>query len=428
MILRCRYSLSDDLAFVEGIDMRIDGDRIVESGPGLVPRGGERVVDLPDGIALPGWINAHAHLELSGMRGVLPREVGFVPWVRALVRERRAKDEAWFDAGIDEGLAESLDFGTTAIGEVTTSGKTSARVPDSGAAVWLFEEAIAFDPSRADAVADAMASRVAATPERHATRRRAVAPHAPYTVSESLLRQLGNYANRHGIPISVHASETPDELQMFATGDGALFEFLNELGEIPSGWRAPGTTPIEWLEAIGFLACRPILVHVNYLTDDDIARVRRAGSVVVFCPRSHRFFGHRDHPFVRLRAAGIPVALGTDSLASNDSLCMLAEVRELHRQFPDVPFEGLFDCAFRAGARAFGGPTRSGSTRGDLGSLFPGARADVVVYDAGRPIADARAGAAYVLEEAERPDLVVAGGVVVRARGAARDLVESPEE
>ncbi len=428
MILRCRHSLSDDFTFAQGIDLRIEADRIVERGPRLAPRDGERIVDVPDGIALPGWINPHAHLELSGMRGALPREVGFVPWVRELVALRRGKDEAWFDAGIDAGLAESLDAGTTAIGEVTTSGRTGARVPATGAAVYLFEEAIAFDPARADAMAAAMASRVEGTPEGHATRRRAIAPHAPYTVSESLFGKLGDYATRRRIPISVHVNETPDELRMFASGDGALFEFLEGLGEIPRDWSPPGMSPIAWLDAIGFLACRPVLVHANYLTDDDIARVRRAGSVVVFCPRSHRFFGHRDHPFARLRAAGVPVALGTDSLASNDSLCMLEEVRELRRQFPDTSPEALFDCAFGAGARALEGAAASGSSE-ERGRLRVGSRADVVVYVADRPVDDPHAAAAYVLEEADRPHLVVAGGVVVRAREPwLRDLVESPEE
>ena len=414
MLVRARFMLGESGHFEEGITLRVQEDRVVERSVALSPREGEPVVDLGNAMVIPGWINAHAHLELGELRGALPRGVGFVPWVRELVAKRRGKGEAFFDRSIDTGLVEALDFGTTTLAEVTTTGRTAARygarpdVPNAreGIRLFLFEEAIAFDPGRAPATLEHVTARVESIARDEPLRRRALAPHAPYTASAELLHALGGYAARHRIPLSIHVSETLDELRMFASGDGDLYGFLDDLGEIPAGWKAPRCSPIEWLDRVGTLALRPLLVHANYLDDHDIGLIRRSGATVVFCPRSHRFFGHEPHPVRRLRAAGVSIALGTDSLASNDSFSMRAEAAELASRYGFSP-EDTIAMAFEGGARALG--------RSDLGRLSPGAKAELAVYATGAT--DPRGAAAELLDSAraeERPLAVFGAGTWLR--------------
>lgn len=406
MLIRARAVLSRRHRFDGGDSVRIDGDRIVECGTGLSPHGGERVVDLGEACLLPGWINAHAHLELSRLQDRLPRGSGFVPWVRELVAIRRAEGVELLEQGIDAGIRQSIRAGTTTLAEVTTSGLTAARVAASGTTTFLFEEAIAFDPARSAETMTAIRARVEAIDTGEPMRRRAVAPHAPYTVSRELLGELADYAVESKIPISIHASETPEEIRMFSSGDGPLFDFLAGLGEVDETWPVPRLSPIAYLDSIGFLAARPLLVHCNYLGEADVECIRRSGAPVVFCPQSHRFFGHREHPFERLRAAGVPVALGTDSLASNDSLSMLDEVRELCRQFPATEPSSLLEAAFAGGAHALG-------VAGEVGAIAPGMRADLVAYVIDEIGDDPDQRIDVLLADGGLPDLVVAHGVVL---------------
>jgi cytosine/adenosine deaminase-related metal-dependent hydrolase len=136
------------------------------------------------------------------------------------------------------------------------------------------------------------------------------------------------------------------------------------------GFNPPGTSPIKALAEAGFFDRARLVAHGNYLDEVEIEILRRSRSTVVYCPRSHDYFGHRDHPCRRLLAAGAAVALGTDSLASSPSLSLLDEMRFLHRRDPGLPGEVLLAMATSAGADALG-------RRGETGRLAPGEWADL---------------------------------------------------
>lgn len=408
MILRSRFILGSDRRLREAEELGIRDGRIVARGPAgsLSLAQGEERVDLGDAVLLPGWINAHAHLELTGLEGRLPAGAGFVPWVRALVRERRALPPGAFDEAIASGARRALRSGTTVLADVTTTGRSASVLDARALLVAVLEEAIDLDPRTAGATAEAMRRRVESVPAGDAGRLRGLAPHAPYTVSAPLFERLARIARDTGSLSSVHVCETPEEIEMIRSGRGALFDFLAELGEIPEGFEPHGDTPVAYLDQLGYLGVRPLLVHANYLTGDDVARIRRCGATVVFCPRSHRFFGHRDHPLPRLREAGIPIALGTDSLASNDSLSMLDEAREVARRFPAFAPEEILEIAYGGGARALGVETR-------CGSLEPGFRADAAAYRLGSP-RSAQDALETLFARGGDPEVVVAAGELFR--------------
>ena len=141
---------------------------------------------------------------------------------------------------------------------------------------------------------------------------------------------------------------------------------------LPENWTPPGLDPVSYLEQSGVLESPVLLIHCNYLDGDSMRKILSSRSSVVYCPRSHNFFGHTNHPVRELLDLGVNVALGTDSLASNDSLSVLDEMRFLFQSRKDLKAEEIFRMATLNGAAALG----FGST---LGRLRRGHWADLTV-------------------------------------------------
>ena len=139
-------------------------------------------------------------------------------------------------------------------------------------------------------------------------------------------------------------------------------------------WKHPGLSPINYLNKIGFLNNECILIHCNYLTEDEIGTIEKSKSNVVFCPRSHEFFRHKEHPFSLLKDRGINIALGTDSLASNDTLSILDEMKFIRSSYPEIEPNYIFRMGTIAGAVAL-------QMDDHIGQLHPGYYADVAVID-----------------------------------------------
>jgi cytosine/adenosine deaminase-related metal-dependent hydrolase len=191
-------------------------------------------------------------------------------------------------------------------------------------------------------------------------------------VRASLFHQAARLARSAHAPLAVHLAETQAELDLLHHRRGPFVPFLEELG----AWAPDGLadSPRRVMQLCDQRVPK-LFVHGNYLAPS--ARVPRR-STVVYCPRTHAFFGHPPHPFRDLLARGVRVALGTDSLASNPDLDLLAEARFLHRLHPDLPGELLLRLATLAGAEALGWDD-------EAGSLAPGKSADLVVVPLSAP-------------------------------------------
>jgi cytosine/adenosine deaminase-related metal-dependent hydrolase len=199
-----------------------------------------------------------------------------------------------------------------------------------------------------------------------ATIRPGLTPHAPYSVRDDLFLRAGLLARSAGVALSVHLAETGAELELLAYHSGPFVAFLTELGV----WDADGlSADLQRVVNLCDQHVPQLFVHGNYLPPG--LHLPPRGSVV-YCPRTHAFFGHAPHPFRDLLSRGVRVALGTDSLASNPDLDLLAEARFLHRRHPDLPGATLLRLATLAGAEALGWAD-------ETGSLEPGKSADLVV-------------------------------------------------
>ncbi len=326
-----------------------------------VARHCSRRIDLGDVLLAPGWVNAHAHLELGALAGRTPRAAAFGAWVRTVLAEKSRCVAAQFETAVLDGARVSLAGGATTVADIDSTGATSRVGAQLAGRVWAMRELLdAHDAARTPGELARVRRKLRCGAHLH----EGFSPHAPFTVSPALARGISALARRRGAPVAVHWSETEAEIEWLRNGAGPLAALLG-----PS----PRCSGLELLAQAGLLRAPLALVHGNHPQRGEPERIARAGAVVVHCPGSHAWFGRAPFAWRRYLRAGCTVALGTDSLASNESLDMRRELRLARAAAPWLPLECLFDAATVAGAQALG-------ERGSLGELSPGALADFAAY------------------------------------------------
>jgi cytosine/adenosine deaminase-related metal-dependent hydrolase len=194
-----------------------------------------------------------------------------------------------------------------------------------------------------------------------------VSPHAPYSVGGGLYKEVHRFARERNRVFSSHVAETKEEVELLTYGSGCFRDFLERLRAPP--FKSPHKSPVGWLLELGVLSPLTEVIHANYLSEDDISLVADSGASVTYCPRSHAFFAHEPHPVRELLCRNISVALGTDSLASNESLSMFEEMAFLKTNRSDVTEAEILWMATLGGARAL---------HLNVGALRPGFKADLI--------------------------------------------------
>jgi cytosine/adenosine deaminase-related metal-dependent hydrolase len=320
------------------------------------------LVDAGDVVLTPGLVDAHSHLELSGLRGRLPRTGSFTGWIQALLRERAALDPERIAADIRAGADRLLATGTTACGDIDSGSDVARALTRHPVRMRSYREVLdANDPTR---TASALRAFDAWAPRRARTAR-GVSPHAPYTVSDALFRALALRARRKKLAVAIHWAETEEESRWLEHGDGPMSALLAQ---------SPRTRGLDAIDACGLLGARTALVHGNHPGVDDRRRIAASGAVLVHCPGTHAFFARESFDLRAWFDAGVEVALGTDSLASNADLDMRREMQLLRAAHPWLAPARAWDMATRSAARALGFVGRAGE-------LVPGAWADVCAHE-----------------------------------------------
>ena len=310
-----------------------------------------KVIDWGSAIILPGLVNAHSHLELSRWKRRAGGPGTFTVWLQDLIGKRRKWSREDFLESVREGALLSLSAGTTLVGDISTAGVSGEALKTEKLRKVVFEEVLSFAPDQADDCLAGLRRRLQRT-ECDSLLNSGVSPHAPYSVSPRLYREVAELARAMGLRLATHVAESREELEFLARGTGDLRSFLTGLDAWQAGWVAPGMPPVPYLDGLGCLEQPAILVHCNYLDEDSMALVLSRSCSIVYCPRSHAFFGHDPHPVRRLLDMGINVAIGTDSLASNDSLSILDEMRFLFRTRKDLKCDEILRMATLNGAVA----------------------------------------------------------------------------
>lgn len=360
----------------------IEEDRILSVGRQAdLARGirrGERW-DLGETALLPGLVNCHTHLELDGSPAPA-RQEAFVPWVVRLIDRRRATPLAEQAKTAEAGALALIRSGTTCVGEVSSTGQSLAALLDVGLRGIVYREVVGLPPEEAKERLAAAWAEVRVMRETARGRPLAIglSPHSPYALSESLIRACGDLVRRAGLPATMHVAESPAETAFVTGGDGPIPRLLYPaVGCATPPPRQPARSPAVYLERLGVADWCPLWVHVVHVDEADcrfMASTRRIA--VAHCPRSNRKLSERAAPIPSLLAHGIPVGLGTDSLASAPSLDLWEEMRAARAEHGDrLSAAAILEMATLGGARALGQADR-------IGSLTAGKQADMIAVAA----------------------------------------------
>ena len=375
-ILRARHVAPMSSPLIADGAVRIEAGRIVAVGRFAdVGRAGGRVDDLGDVVLMPGLINAHVHLELShAVAGESPASFG--EWLLRIVTRRVSLSAEAFAEAVTSatraGAAESVRAGVTCVGDISREcALTRAALRASPLRVVSFGEVQALARRRV-----LLEQRIAeAVDDRDATDRLSIAisPHAPYTVEPAAYRRCVDVARERDLPICTHLAETLEESQFLNAHEGPLRTLWDALGTWDADVPRWAGTPVELARDAGVLDLAPLLAHVNYASDADLAILAASEASVVVCPRTHAYFGHAPHRWREMLARGINVCVGTDSRASSPSLNVVDDLRLLHRQAPEVDLQTLWSLVTTRAAHAL--------RRDDVGAISVGLRADLVAFE-----------------------------------------------
>ncbi len=336
---------------------------------------GVEVQDLGDVLLLPGLVNAHSHLEFSSLKKRLGKPgISLPEWIRLIIAQRPTSRQV--DKAVAAGLQESVKAGVTTIADTCRIASTAYADGAVSPRMVLMQEAIGF--SQARAASTLTATKAGLDDLLDAARRPdgrvslGVSPHAPYTVSPQLIRELVSLASERKLPVALHLAESPEELELLTSGTGPFQQLLEERSMWDPWSVSRGATPQDYLRMLN-LAPHALVIHGNYLDHAALAMMGRHSDSMslVYCPRTHTFFKHKEYPLVEALSLGVRVCLGSDSLASSPDLSILSEMREVARKHPLVSPESILRMATHAGAEALGINDRAGSIR-------PGAPADMI--------------------------------------------------
>jgi cytosine/adenosine deaminase-related metal-dependent hydrolase len=355
-------------------DGRIDAVGIPGQPPPSSP-----VCDLGAVVVLPGLVNAHTHLELSYLRGRVPPASSFIGWIKQLFLSRGGRRENPEDPKVVDAATqaahEARSFGTAAVGDIGNSLASPRPIAEAGMHGLVFHELIGFnhrDGSIVEATRPERERAGSAAPDRV---RVSIGPHAPYSVSPELFRAIRAEADRMDSGImSVHLAESAAELDLLRDGSGPWPGLLTLIGAMPPGWAPPRLDPVAYLESLGMLDGRTLVVHGVQLTDEELRRLASIGCTLVTCPRSNQWVGAGVPPIERFYASGVRVAIGSDSLASVEDLNLFAELKTMRWLAPSIPARLILESATLTGATALG--------FGDsIGSIEAGKLAELIAVD-----------------------------------------------
>ena len=348
---------------IENGELIVEGGEIVRISSSPMAGEVEKTLNLSDHLLMPGFVNAHSHLGLTGLEKKLSPAKTFASWISDLIPLNAALSDEERMRGIRMGADEMKASGITGLADYVADPALLESIVDLGFRSVLFLETIGFQEERAEVVAE----EVEAILKTHASNYNlGIAPHAPYSVSEKLWKRLDQLAKKYGCLLSTHLAETDEEVQFIGKGEGPLVGLLKDRQAFDMSWRVPATTPARYLKSLDVLNGM-IAVHCNFI-DDDMDAVQAA----VFCPKSTHWFG-RTHilPVRKMLDAGIRVALGTDSMASNDSLNFLEEIRMADKLLPDVSRKEILMMATRFGGEILHLP---------CGKIESGQKADIIGF------------------------------------------------
>ena len=370
---RCRTLVTMDGAPIDNGAFVVNGTRFVRTGKAseiLRDHRGE-VVDLGEVAAMPGLINAHCHLDYTLMRGALLPAKSFSRWVKRINALKRSLTDNDYLRATLLGFAELQRNGITTVLNIVSTPQIFPLLPPAQIRAWFFLELIDVRP-RPWIEEHVFGSWLFLSGNGDRLGGFGLSPHAPYTASAKMYEVALECSRSLNMLITTHIAESGEEYAMFAEGSGELHDFLQQLGRPMTD--CGSTSPLRHLIENRLIGSDCIVAHLNELDDRDLELLSRPewrNLQIVHCPKSHRFLHQKRFPLEALAERGLNICLGTDSLASNDSLNLFSEMRTAKKIYPTLSARELVEMVTLRPARAL-------KLSRDLGRIAPGYLADSI--------------------------------------------------
>jgi 5-methylthioadenosine/S-adenosylhomocysteine deaminase len=428
MIYTSRWVVPVAQPSIENGAVEVKNGRIHYVGPASHAPPGE-LTDLGDCALMPGLVNAHAHLELTAMRGFL-EDLPFRRWIIRLTRARQevmTTDRLLASARL--GIAEGLLAGITTYADTSESGVVHQAMREMGVRGVMFVEVFGPQSEQAGPALKDLTGRVSDLRARDTPLvRTGISPHAPFSVSDALFTGAAQMAVADKLPIAVHAAESEAEQQLVAEAEGDFAEALRAraISVVPRG-----TSTISLLDRTRVLRAKPLLIHCVRVDAEDLRRIADNGCTIAHCPASNAKLGHGYADLSAMLNAGVVVGLGTDSVASNNRMDVLEEARlavliarAVHRRYDLIPAAAAIALATQGGARALG-------LDAEVGTLEAGKAADLAAFPLDglhvQPMQDPESALVFATSGRGARLVVVNGEVLVQNGRLVRDIADSVE-
>lgn len=315
-------------------------------------------LEFYDGIITPGFINSHAHIELSHLKGRIPQHTGLPGFLAGIGQLR---DNQVSELSMTEADRYMQHGGIVAVGDISNSNRSFAIKAASKIKYHTFVEIFGIQEQIAEA---RMNAGMALYQELKSLQLPAsLTPHAPYSMSESLWQLLLNFAKEQHLTWSVHNQECEDENLLFLSKSGSMVDFLSFISSEFEAWQAKGTSSLEYCRRYYEQVPKTLLIHNTFTSKSDLEPLSESRSKItlVLCPNANLYIENRLPDIEMLANSGFAIALGTDSLASNSRLSVLEEMKTIQHHFPGTGLTDLITWGTLNGARALGMDNQLGS-------------------------------------------------------------------
>jgi aminodeoxyfutalosine deaminase len=311
-------------------------------------------VEFFSGVLVPGFINAHCHLELSHLHGAFPEKAGLPEFLKNIVSQRSVESDTVVKAAHKADVLMWKN-GIVAVGDIS-NGTDSFRIKaDSKIFYHTFIEALGFSPTRAERAFDW--AEFCLEEARLLGLSASIVPHSPYSISSALFKLIAGKTGKDNSVLSIHNQESLAEDELYISREGEIVRHLEEnLGIDVSGFTPTGkgalASVLDYLPKKNNL----LLVHNIYTAQQDIDLIntkREPGCTwLVVCPGSNLYIENRLPDISLFWRNKLPICVGTDSLSSNDQLSVLEEMKHIQHYFPEIPFGEMVTWATKNGAEA----------------------------------------------------------------------------
>lgn len=317
---------------------------------------------LPQTLLCPGLVNAHCHTELS-LDQTPPYPGNFPLWIQRIMEIKSLISEQDISRYIQQGSQQLLESGVTCLADHVSFNSDFIELQNLPFRSHFFIEVLGVVDDVAEHIFEHCEKIIDSIPKNTTRIKWSLSPHSVHALAAS---QFEKIAKKNFTRHSIHLLESAAEKEYFEKNSGPMYDFIHQRGlKNPR----PPKSPVDFLNQVGLLNEKLLLIHGNYLSDQEIEILANHQVNLVHCPLSHEYFQHKNFPLKKL--GQINIALGTDSLSSAKSISMFDVLRAMQKSYPQLSQKEIFQMATLNGAKALG-------LENEIGSLTVGKKADVI--------------------------------------------------